>query len=104
MKAFVAIGTLAALLALPGAMAVVSTEGILPAEFGAPTYYVGDDNSVWQESNHCAGLQTAAGHSDLCGDYDADTGIFDVAEIPVPAAPGTPEVPAAPELPALPSL
>jgi hypothetical protein len=96
MKAFVAIGALAALLALPSAMAVVSTDGILPAEFGTPVYYIVEDGSIWQESNSCIGLQTAAGVDEHCGEYGADTNV-------IPAF-GAPEAPQLPGLPSLPPL
>lgn len=95
MKAFVAVAALATVLALPGAMAIVSTEGIVPAEVGVPTFYVADDNSVWHESNACHGLQIAGGESEECGIYAADTLVF--------AAPAAPEAPSI-EVPALPAL
>lgn len=81
MKAILATGALAALLALPGAMAYVSTGDAtgtlapyLPPEAGTlPTFYVGDDGSLWQESNGCAGLQAEPGEDEVCGAFDADT-------------------------------
>lgn len=69
MKAIAATG-LMALLALPGAMAYVSTSDItgavspmVPPEAAeawtqVPVLYLNDDGGLWQEANGIAGLQT----------------------------------------------
>jgi hypothetical protein len=116
MKAFVAMGAVLALLALPGAMAVVSSNdftGPLGAAveplgmgdaFGAlPIYYLNDDGSLWQESNSLAGLQTSAVF-DENGVQIAGPDTLVSSTPGAPGTPGTPEVPAMPELPALPGL
>lgn len=84
MKATIAIATLAAVLALPGALAETVSTGavtapfypLLPAEAQSaeiPEFYVDEQGSVWQESNACTGLQSAAGEYDGCGSIEADT-------------------------------
>jgi hypothetical protein len=91
MKQFLAIAALAAVLALPGALADEMSTGsvtdplstLLPAEAGSfPVFYVADDGGVWQESNGCAGLQKDAGTSDSCADYAADAMVNGALGIP----------------------
>lgn len=108
MKAFVAMGALVALLTVPGAMAVVSTNDLVgpvgaaaePLGMGAlvgafPIFYLNDDGTVWQESNGISGLQTTAVH-------DVETGVkIADPDTLVSQAPGAPAVP---EMPALPTL
>lgn len=109
MKLYLAIGGLAALLALPGALAYVSSAdftgpfaAIVPPEAGGdafaqafPIYYVNDDGTVWQESNGIAGLQTSPIIDEVTGEQIA------AADTIVSPALG---VPAMPEMPALPPL
>lgn len=72
MKAILALGTLAALLALPGAGATISTgdqyaafQGFVDVlapdtvDFGMlPVFYMDEGGNLWQESNGLPGLQT----------------------------------------------
>jgi hypothetical protein len=69
MKAYIAIGAVLALLALPGAMAATSG---LETGLGA-TLYLDSDSGLWTESNGCPDLQTTAGTSEACGDFEPDT-------------------------------
>lgn len=67
MKSILALGLVAAVVAVGVAAAEPVVIDGSPAGLG--TYYVNDaDASVWEESNGCAGLQTA--ESDDCGPAD----------------------------------
>lgn len=71
MQNILTLAALAAVLALPGAMAAVGTDDILgpiatvvpvtpvplPATPAAPSLYVTEDGNLWQESNGFDGLQ-----------------------------------------------
>jgi hypothetical protein len=125
MQKLIAIGALAVLLALPGAMAaeLVSTgivtgpiASTVPGAGAMPIYYLADDGSLWQESNGLAGLQVQPLYDEqgnIVAEKDsymfgASDFIPSVGEIPLPGVPAleVPGAPAVPEfpLPSLPSL
>jgi hypothetical protein len=97
MKAILAAASIAALLALPAASAVISTadqyaaaemivDTLAPgtADLSAlPVVYVDDQGDLWQESNGLAGLQTEATASEDGEDIPADTFLGGFSSIPL---------------------
>lgn len=107
MKAILALGALAALLALPTATAVISTgdqyeafqafvDAFAPntADLSMlPVLYMDDNGNLWQESNGLEGLQTEETPVEGAAPIAADTAIGGFGTIAIPS-----------ELPALPQL
>lgn len=98
MKAILALGALAALLALPSATAVISTGDqyeaiammldILAPGTGdvsaLPILYLDDAGNVWQESNDLPGLQTEATVDEQGNETPADTLVAGLGALPLP--------------------
>lgn len=98
MKAVLALGALAALLALPSATAVVSTgdqyeavemmlDLIAPGTgdlSAMPVLYIDDAGNLWRESNGLAGLQTEATTDEQGNQIPADTFVAGIAALPAP--------------------
>ena len=98
MKAILALGALAALLALPSATAVISTADqyqvaqifldiVAPGSgdlSALPILYIDDAGNVWQESNGLPGLQTGPTDDGNGGQIGADAPVAGTASLAVP--------------------